>query len=224
MATALRAEQANPTTFHLTGRHGLSLLLRALDGTLTWAEYTRVTSLPAAGLRWDRHFALLAAAVLAGQHGDAENATACLAASQEAGELYPVARHLGLRLVGAAAARDGWGEPQRWLRAAEQYFHDAGIPAVAGACRAVLRQTGFRVAQRRPGVQDVPDGLRFAGVTAREYEVLCLLGVRLANHEIAERLHVSRRTVEKHVSSLLAKTGLTNRLALIKLAADDQGP
>jgi len=191
-----------------------------LNGTLTWAEYTQVTSSPAAGLRWDRHFALLAAAVLSGQRGDPDTATACVAAGQEAGELYPVARHLGLRLVGAAAARDGWGEPQLWLRAAEQYFHDAGIPAVAGACRAVLRQTGFRVAQRRSGVQDVPDGLRFAGVTAREYEVLCLLGVRLANHEIAERLHVSRRTVEKHVSSLLAKTGLTSRLALIKLAGD----
>lgn len=95
------------------------------------------------------------------------------------------------------------------------------MSAVAGACRAVLRETGFRVTQRRSGVRDVPDGLRLAGVTAREYEVLRLLGARLTNNEIATHLHVSRRTVEKHVSSLLAKTGLPNRLAMIKLAADD---
>jgi DNA-binding CsgD family transcriptional regulator len=174
-----------------------------------------------AWLRWDRHFALLAAAVLAGRRGDVEHAMACVAASQRTGRLYPVGRHLGLRMIGAAAARDGWGAPQRWLRAAEQYFHDAGMSPVVGACRAVLRETGFRVTQRQSGVRDVPDGLRLDGVTAREYDVLRLLGARLTNNEIATHLHVSRRTVEKHVSSLLVKTGLPNRLARIKLAADD---
>lgn len=57
-------------------------------------------------------------------------------------------------------------------------------------------------------------------MTVREYEVLRLLGVRLANNEIAAQLHLSRRTVEKHVSSLLTKTGLTNRHALGKLATE----
>ncbi len=93
------------------------------------------------------------------------------------------------------------------------------MPAVAGACRAQLRQIGARVTQRRSGADEVPDRLRLAGVTVREYEVLQLLGSRLANNEIAAQLHVSRRTVEKHVSSLLTKTGLTNRLALGKLAS-----
>ncbi|WP_439658865.1 response regulator transcription factor [Lentzea sp. HUAS TT2] len=88
----------------------------------------------------------------------------------------------------------------------------------AGACRAQLRLMGVRVTQRRSGVDEVPDELRLAGVTVREYEVLRLLGARLANNEIAAQLYLSRRTVEKHVSSLLTKTGLTNRLALGKLA------
>ena len=39
---------------------------------------------------------------------------------------------------------------------------------------------------------------------------------RLGNREIADRLHLSQRTVEKHVSSLIAKTGLPNRIALSK--------
>ncbi len=223
LAAALTAEQAIPTTFHLTGRYGLDLLLRALEGTLTRAGYQETIASPSAGFRWDNHFALLADAVLAGRQGDLERAEAALAESQRVGELYPMARHLGLRLVGEAAARDGWGSPETWLRAAELYFHNAGVPAVAGACRAQLRQMGLRIPQRRSGTHEVPDRLRVAGVTVREYEVLRLLGDRLANNEIAAYLHVSRRTVEKHVSSLLAKTGLANRLALSKLATSALG-
>ncbi|MDX8030575.1 AAA family ATPase [Lentzea sp. BCCO 10_0856] len=218
LSQALAAERATPTTYHLTGRLGLSLLLRAVDGDLTRAEYEETVADPAAGLRWDHHFALLASAVLAGAAGDAEAARTQVVESADVGMLYPMARHLGLRLVGEAAARDGWGDPEAWLRTAEHYFHDAGIAAVAGACRAQLRQMGVRVTQRRSGTDEVPDELRLAGVTVREYEVMRLLGARLANNEIAAQLHVSPRTVEKHVSSLLTKTGLTNRLALGKLA------
>jgi DNA-binding CsgD family transcriptional regulator len=58
--------------------------------------------------------------------------------------------------------------------------------------------------------------VKAAGITAREYEILRLVGQRLRNREIAERLHVSQRTVETHVSSLLAKTGLPNRIELSK--------
>jgi predicted ATPase/DNA-binding CsgD family transcriptional regulator len=51
-------------------------------------------------------------------------------------------------------------------------------------------------------------------VTAREGEVLTLLADRLTNREIADRLFVSVRTVETHVSSLLAKLGAANRREL----------
>jgi DNA-binding CsgD family transcriptional regulator len=44
-----------------------------------------------------------------------------------------------------------------------------------------------------------------AVVSEREAEVLALLGDRLSNAEIAGRLHISVRTVESHVSSLLRK-------------------
>lgn len=217
---ALAFELATPTTYHLTGRFGLALLLRAVDGVLTWDEYRDAVANPAAGLRWDHHFALLASAVLSGASGDVVAALRDVESSADVGALYPMARALGLRLVGEAALRDGWGSPEVWLRSAEQYFHDASVPAVAGACRALLRGMGARVAQRRTGTDEVPEELRLAGVTVREYEVLRLLGSRLANNEIAAQLHVSRRTVEKHVSSLITKTGLTNRLALGKLAAE----
>jgi predicted ATPase/DNA-binding CsgD family transcriptional regulator len=63
------------------------------------------------------------------------------------------------------------------------------------------------------------DRLDRAGVTRREREVLLLLGERLTNAEIAERLYVSVRTVESHVSSLLAKLGEPNRRALAATGA-----
>jgi DNA-binding NarL/FixJ family response regulator len=56
------------------------------------------------------------------------------------------------------------------------------------------------------------------GVTARESEVLGLVGERLANKEIATRLFLSPRTVEKHVASLLAKLGAADRTALGEIA------
>jgi DNA-binding CsgD family transcriptional regulator len=55
-------------------------------------------------------------------------------------------------------------------------------------------------------------------VTAREFEVLRLLGARLGNQEIAEHLFLSPRTVEKHLASLRDRTGRPDRAALIALA------
>ncbi len=49
------------------------------------------------------------------------------------------------------------------------------------------------------------------GVTRKEREVLAAVAERLSNPEIAERLYVSRRTVESHISSLLRKLDASNR-------------
>ena len=51
-------------------------------------------------------------------------------------------------------------------------------------------------------------------VSAREAEVLDALGDHLTNAEIAQRLHISVRTVESHVSSLLRKLGAADRRGL----------
>jgi DNA-binding CsgD family transcriptional regulator len=60
--------------------------------------------------------------------------------------------------------------------------------------------------------------LAMAGVTAREAEVLAVIGGRLTNQEIAGHLFISVRTVESHVSALLRKLALPGRSALIELA------
>jgi predicted ATPase/DNA-binding CsgD family transcriptional regulator len=62
--------------------------------------------------------------------------------------------------------------------------------------------------------------LAAAGVTAREAQVLAMISHRLTNQEIAERLVISIRTVESHVSALLRKLGLSGRAALVQLARE----
>ena len=61
-------------------------------------------------------------------------------------------------------------------------------------------------------------------VTPREREVLSLLRKRLTNAEIADRLYISVRTVESHVSSLLTKLEAADRLELAARADQADRP
>jgi DNA-binding NarL/FixJ family response regulator len=50
------------------------------------------------------------------------------------------------------------------------------------------------------------------GLTAREVEILRLVTDGLANREIAERLFISVKTASVHVSNILGKLGVANRV------------
>ena len=123
------------------------------------------------------------------------------------GRWWPGTGSTRARLAAEAALADGWGEPVAWLREAAAYFAARGDDRVAAACRALLRRAGAPV-PRPAGDGDLPGPLRALGVTEREADVLRLVAQGLGNREIAERMFLSPRTVEKHVASLLAKTGL----------------
>jgi DNA-binding NarL/FixJ family response regulator len=58
------------------------------------------------------------------------------------------------------------------------------------------------------------------GLTQREQEVLKFLGNGLSNSQIGDRLYLSPRTIEKHVSTLLCKTGTSNRVELVRFAME----
>ncbi|MER5963680.1 AAA family ATPase [Streptomyces sp. NPDC002057] len=239
---ALAWEREHPSFFYLSGRYGLRPLLRILDGDrhsrgdhgdhgdqdAGREAYREALASPGAQLAWNRMFLGMADAVLRGRDGDPDGARRAVEETgRAAAAVFPQAWHLALRLTAEAALHDSWGEPVAWLRQAEEYFHEAGVQPVAGACRAVLRQAGMSVPQRRGGRERIPAELRTAGVTPREYEVFVLLPERPGNQQIARRLCISPRTVEKHMANLMAKTGCADRSALCALSAeraDDQDP
>ena len=81
----------------------------------------------------------------------------------------------------------------------------------AALVRRRLRELGVDAAPARAAAQ--PPGRNPAGLTDRQVEILRLLADGLTNAEIAERLVVSVRTVDHHVSAVLQKLGVPSRQA-----------
>jgi DNA-binding NarL/FixJ family response regulator len=71
---------------------------------------------------------------------------------------------------------------------------------------------------QRPGRRNDADRARIASLTARERDVVNLVGEGLANKAIAERLSISDNTVRHHLTSIFAKLGVTDRLSLVVYA------
>lgn len=76
------------------------------------------------------------------------------------------------------------------------------------------------------GVTGIPRRSRGAanaghlGLTTRQNEVLGLLGEGLTNGEIADRLYISTRTVDHHVSAILNKLGVNSRKEAVAAASE----
>ncbi len=70
---------------------------------------------------------------------------------------------------------------------------------------------------RESGIRSIPKGPRKstrqnpAGLTARQLEILDLLGKGLSNSEISSRLYISPKTVDHHVSAILSKLNIHSR-------------
>jgi DNA-binding CsgD family transcriptional regulator len=90
----------------------------------------------------------------------------------------------------------------REARVALESFERLGARREADEAAALVRELG---GPRRTGAKEL--GL----LTAREVEVLRLLGEGLSNAEIAGRLFISTKTAGNHVSNLLAKLHLRSR-------------
>ena len=165
----------------------------------------------------------VADAAALGRQGDTGAATALMASARERLRWAP--RMAGMAhgqqlLVARAAARDGWGDPAGLLRESEAFFAAGGYDRLARRCRTLLGELGAPVPRRGRGLSEVPPALRGLGVTSREVDVLTLVAEGRSTKEIAARLYLSPKTVERHLSSLFDRTGRRGRVALAELARE----
>ena len=146
-----------------------------------------------------------------------------------------------LHRLGGETLLDGVAEPYRWMiegdwrRAEQEWGRRGGVllraealslgdEAAAGEALRILdgleatRAADFlRAELRKRGVVRVPRGPRrttkanVAGLTPRQVDVLALIAEGLSNAEIAARLTLSPKTVDHHISAVLAKLGVTSR-------------
>jgi ATP/maltotriose-dependent transcriptional regulator MalT len=94
-------------------------------------------------------------------------------------------------------------------------FDELGARPAAERVRQSLRASGVRRIPRGPRASTRAQP---AGLTAREVQILKLIAESLTNAEIGARLHISTKTVDHHVSAVLAKLGVGTRREAVKAA------
>ncbi|MFI8520451.1 response regulator [Streptomyces sp. NPDC085481] len=104
------------------------------------------------------------------------------------------------------------GDPRELLAGVRAVAEGAAFLSPAVARRVIDMLGGERFARAAEARS------RLAPLTGREREVVALVGAGLSNQEIAERLHVVEATVKAHVSAVLGRIGLRNRVRLAILA------
>jgi len=98
--------------------------------------------------------------------------------------------------------------------------HDAAEIELAAATR-VFRDLGAAPDLARIGPAAVPAPSGDDGLTAREVEILRLLATGLTNRAISVDLVISERTVDRHVSNIFAKVGVSSRSAATAYAYEN---
>lgn len=109
----------------------------------------------------------------------------------------------------------GWHGSEDEQRQALDRLERMGAAPAAHALRRQLRARGVRRVPRgsRPSTRS-----NALGLTRRESQILALLSDGLRNSAIAKRLFVSTKTVDHHVSAILAKLEVTSRVQAALLA------
>jgi DNA-binding CsgD family transcriptional regulator len=122
--------------------------------------------------------------------------------------------HLGCPYEQARALADG-DEAARL--AALEIFDRLGAGPAAAALRQQMRGEGMRCIPRGPRSSTRRNPF---GLTSREMQILGCLSDGLSNGRIGTQLHISPKTVDHHVSAVLAKIGACTRGEAARIARE----
>jgi predicted ATPase/DNA-binding CsgD family transcriptional regulator/predicted negative regulator of RcsB-dependent stress response len=135
---------------------------------------------------------------------------AAAAACQESGNTHVAVE----AMIGLGRVRYQLGqvdEAAQQLRTAEALAHQIANRQLMAEVTAALAETDGAQAGLLPG-----------NLTARQAEVLRLLADGLSNKEIADRLYLSRGTVERHLATIYHKLGLGGRVDATRYAVENE--
>ena len=129
--------------------------------------------------------------------------------------------------VGAAQAWTSLGSPYEAAMALADVPDEEALREALGIVIGLRARAAAQVIRQRLrmlGARSIPAGPHAAtrkrpfGLTRREHEVLDLICAEHTNAEIAAKLFLSVKTVDHHVSSVLAKLGVPTRAAARRVA------
>jgi ATP/maltotriose-dependent transcriptional regulator MalT len=121
-------------------------------------------------------------------------------------------------VAGEALAAEGKADEAREeLRRAADDLDARGAAGYRDAALRILRRLGERPrpAPAQPAAAEEAGGL--AVLTPREREVAALVAEGRTNRQIGAQLHLSEKTIEKHVSSAMGKLGVGSRTGIARL-------
>lgn len=90
-------------------------------------------------------------------------------------------------------------------------------PSILPLQRYKMGNSGFQQARKLPVAPHPPPRDQEFGLTQRQTEVLAMMLRGFSNKRIALALAVSESTIKEHITSILGKLGVTNRIEAITL-------
>jgi ATP/maltotriose-dependent transcriptional regulator MalT len=168
---------------------------------------------------------LIEAHVLLAQEEPQKAASAALAGASVAQEAdAPLWEGRCRTLAGEALTAAGKADEARAeLRRAADDLDARGAAGYRDAALRILRQLGERPRPTPAAAGPTDEAGELAALTPREREVAALVAEGRTNRQIGAQLHLSEKTIEKHVSSAMAKLGVSSRTGIARLV-EREGP
>jgi DNA-binding NarL/FixJ family response regulator len=111
----------------------------------------------------------------------------------------------------ALAARGRRDQASAQARAAQSVFESCGAGPYARQAASLRRRISARGSRGHPGTGAGAGRTVLSALTRREQQVASLVSQGLTNRRIAQRLHVTDKTIEMHLSNIFAKLGVSSR-------------